>query len=144
MRRLLPMYRPSVYSAISLKEATSTLSQRTYASAENIPRLFSPIDKKHRIYKSLEAVTQPPLPMVPGKWEVKHSDIEIRHEQAISFGTLHYKLVEEYAPPSILIDEDYDIVHSSENAGRFLHFGGGEPSRNLLKVIHPDLRLDLH
>ena len=112
-------------------------------SAENIPRLFSPIDKKHRIYKSLGAVTQPPLPMVPGKWEVKHSDIEIRHEQAISFGALHYKLVEEYAPPSILIDEDYDIVHSSENAGRFLHFGGGEPSRNLLKVIHPDLRLDL-
>ena len=34
-------------------------------------------------------------------------------------------------------------MHSSENASRFLRFAGGEPSRNLLKVVHPALRLDL-
>jgi hypothetical protein len=39
MRRLLPMFRPSVYSAISLKEATSTLSQRTYARKCSLHRI---------------------------------------------------------------------------------------------------------
>ena len=113
-------------------------------SAENSPRLFAAIDKKQRIYKSLGAIAQPPLPMTRGRWEVKNADAKLdKPEQPISFGALHYKLVEEYAPPSVLIDEDYDIVHSSENAARFLHFAGGEPSRNLLKVAHPGLQLDL-
>ncbi|MGA2409902.1 MAG: PAS domain-containing protein [Candidatus Binataceae bacterium] len=31
----------------------------------------------------------------------------------------------------------------SARAGRYLRFAGGEPSHNLLKVIHPDLRLGL-
>ena len=52
-------------------------------------------------------------------------------------------MLEQYAPPSVVVNEAYEIVHLSENAGRFLRLGGGEPSYNLLKVIHPDLRLEL-
>src|SRR5439155_15604367 len=43
-----------------------------------------------------------------------------------------------------LTNEDFDIIHMSTHAGRYLRFAGGEPSRNLLKLIHPDLRADLH
>ena len=79
-----------------------------------------------------------------GKWEVHIADEKVSGDQSpISFGAIHHKIVEEYAPPSVLINEEYDIVHSSENAGRFLHFAAGEPSRNLLNVVHPALRLDL-
>ncbi len=51
--------------------------------------------------------------------------------------------MEQFAPPSVLVNEAYDLVHVSENAGRYLHFSGGEPSRNLFRLIHPNLRLDL-
>ena len=113
-------------------------------SAENAPRLFAVIDKKDRIYKSVGATSKPPLPLTHGKWEVHIADEKVSGDQSpISFGAIHHKIVEEYAPPSVLINEEYDIVHSSENAGRFLHFAAGEPSRNLLNVVHPALRLDL-
>ena len=62
---------------------------------------------------------------------------------ALSFGELHLRMLEQYAPPSVLVNQDYDIIHLSESAGQFLQFGGGEPSFNLLNVVHPDLRIEL-
>ena len=35
------------------------------------------------------------------------------------------------------------LVHVSQSAGQFLQIGRGEPSRDVLQLIHPDLRLDL-
>jgi two-component system CheB/CheR fusion protein len=63
--------------------------------------------------------------------------------ERISFGDLHQRLLELYAPPSIVVNVEYDIVHLSENAGRFLQIAGGEPTKNLLKLIRPELRLEL-
>lgn len=60
-----------------------------------------------------------------------------------SYSNLHLRLLERFAPPSILVNEEYDILHFSENAGRFLLHRGGYISSNLLKVIHPSLRLEL-
>ncbi|HVI05143.1 MAG TPA: PAS domain S-box protein, partial [Sphingomicrobium sp.] len=34
-------------------------------------------------------------------------------------------------------------MHISENAARFLQFSGGEPTTNLLRVVHPNLRIGL-
>jgi two-component system CheB/CheR fusion protein len=43
----------------------------------------------------------------------------------------------------VLVDSEYDIVHVSQSAGRFLQYGAGEHSRNLLRVVHLSLRLEL-
>jgi two-component system CheB/CheR fusion protein len=56
---------------------------------------------------------------------------------------VHLQLLERLAPPSLLVNGDYDIVHLSPSAGRFLQLEGGEPSRNLLKAVQADLRMDL-
>ena len=60
-----------------------------------------------------------------------------------SWGDLHFRLLETLAPPSVLVDAQHEILHLSPSAGRFLQFSGGEPSRNLLRVIHPGLRIEL-
>jgi len=62
---------------------------------------------------------------------------------AVSYGLLHQRMVERYAPPSVLVNADYTLVHVSEHAGRYLQQPGGEPTNNLLKRIHPALRLEL-
>ena len=64
-------------------------------------------------------------------------------KQVVSYGALHQRLVERYAPPSILVNADYIIVHLSEHAGRYLQDPGGEPTQHLLKRIHPALQLEL-
>ena len=43
----------------------------------------------------------------------------------------------------MLVNEAYNIVHLSEHAGRYLTFMPGEPSTNLLDVMHPTLRVEL-
>ncbi|MFL6699554.1 MAG: PAS domain S-box protein [Vitreoscilla sp.] len=61
----------------------------------------------------------------------------------VSWAEMHFNLLEAISPPSILVDSEHDIMHLSRNAGRFLQFSGGEPSRNLLHAIHPSLRIEL-
>lgn len=64
-------------------------------------------------------------------------------DSGLSPGELHYRLIERFSPPSILVNSAHDIVHLSASAGRFLQFTGGEPTRNLLRNVHPMLRVDL-
>ena len=61
----------------------------------------------------------------------------------VQAGKLHQELVEQVAPPSVLVNGDYDIVHISAHAGHYLRMAGGEPTRNLLRLAHPDLSLEL-
>ncbi len=116
-------------------------------SAESLSALFSVVDKKQRLYKARPAAHFQPLPAMPehGKWNIRIPQLptETSDEPPISYGEIHYKLVEQFAPPSVLVNEDYEIVHVSEHAGRFLRVAGGEPTRDLLKMIHPSLKLDL-
>src|SRR5262249_38753756 len=117
-------------------------------SAEAQATLFAPVDKKHRIYARRAASTPhktaPVLP-VRGEWQIKIPELPRNHERErlVSFGEIHYKLVEQYAPPSVLVNEDFEIVHLSESAGRYFRFTGGEPTTSLFKAVHPDLLPDL-
>ncbi len=56
---------------------------------------------------------------------------------------LHQRLLEQYAAPSLVVTEDYQVVHVSDAAAQFLAVPGGEPSRDLLKLLRPELRIDL-
>lgn len=135
-------------------------------SAEDDPKLFSVVDKKHRIY-----VQRPPvrgarvLPAAASmlthsselQYPMRNTPVAAGHafeqgqasaaaglrEAPRHWAEMHLQLLERLAPPSVLVDADYDIVHLSPSAGRFLHLAGGEPSRNLLKSVQPELRLDL-
>lgn len=116
-------------------------------SADIASKYFSVVDKKHRIYRAnaaaRAAVTstihtgdiQGPRPIA--------ATIEPAGKRRFSYGDLHQRLVEQFAPPSVLINRDSEIVHLSDRAGRFLHYAGGEPSHNVISVVHPDLRLEL-
>lgn len=66
-----------------------------------------------------------------------------RDARHASWAELHLELLERLAPPSVLVDGEYDIVHLSPNAGRFLQMGGGEPSHNLLRALQPQVRIEL-
>jgi two-component system CheB/CheR fusion protein len=61
----------------------------------------------------------------------------------LSWGERHFKLIERFGPPSLIVNADHDIIHLSEHAGRFLQLVGGEPTTNLLRIVHPMLRVDL-
>ncbi len=115
--------------------------------AETVPALFAPVDKKQRIYKSRRAATTyhgaSVMPLADMEQPETSAGTSANRAQASSFNALHFKLIERFSPPSVLINENYDILHLGESAGRYLRFTGGEPTNNLGKVAHPALRPDL-
>src|SRR3569623_1778334 len=108
--------------------------------------LFNTVDAKQRLFSrrtgptSLGDVVPPRL-----RWQlpVASAPSDVATERAPSLGELHYRAGENYAPPSVLVNPELEIVHISEHAGQFLQLAGGEPSRQLLRVVLPDLQLDL-
>ena len=110
---------------------------------------FIMTDREHRIFRN-RSMQQAKLP-VPDLVAISARAALPRTQSAlapastrISYGELHLQLLEQYAPPSVVVNETYDILHLSEHAGRFLEHTGGEPTHNLLRMIRPELRLDLH
>ena len=74
---------------------------------------------------------------------MRRDALEHSEGRQISWEEMHFKLIESFAPPSLIVTRNYDIVHVSENANRFLHFSSGQPSVNLLNVVNPMLRVEL-
>jgi len=56
---------------------------------------------------------------------------------------LHRRALEQHAPPSILVDREHSVVHVSDRAARFLRYATGAPSHDLLRIVRPELRLEL-
>jgi two-component system CheB/CheR fusion protein len=148
-----------------------TLFLGSSESAEDAVDLFAPLDKKHRIYQPRPSGrTRLPVPIgastlarafqekeragerpavpqgallgdvvVTPTW----NRLEISGDRAASFNEIHLRLFEQHGPPSLLINDQQDILHLSGTAGRYLQFTGGEPTRNLMRVVHPMLRIEL-
>jgi two-component system CheB/CheR fusion protein len=95
---------------------------KTYPVPEGIPVLHLPPSTS-----SLTTLTQP----------------EYRVNERMTVGDLHQRLLELYAPPSVVVNEEYDVIHISEHAGKYLQVVGGQPTQNLLKMVKQELRLEL-
>jgi two-component system CheB/CheR fusion protein len=120
-------------------------------SVDGATDLYASYNREYHIFQSrhVNARTFPvpeSVPQLNVKDTEKIPDIAGREKQArerISFGELHQQLLEEYAPPSLVINEEHDIVHLTERAGKYLQIGGGELSQNLLNLLRPELRLEM-
>jgi two-component system CheB/CheR fusion protein len=112
-------------------------------SVDGVAQLYTTLNKKYHIFaRRTVPRTALPIPTLPFT----------RPQRAVALDSgpapratreLHADLLEQYAPPSVVVNEHYEVVHLSSRAGRYLQFAGGAPSYNLVRVIHPDLRLAL-
>jgi len=139
----------------------------TSESADEASQLFQVLDKKQRIY-SARAAARTSMPVPSGASSLSRSlalqeadagvtlarrvvllngDATINALRAspdrLSWSELHLKLIEQLGPPSLIVNDEGDIVHLSETASQYLKFTGGEPSVNLFRSIHPMLRAEL-
>ncbi|MCF0062838.1 PAS domain S-box protein [Dyadobacter chenwenxiniae] len=114
--------------------------------------LFASVSRENHIYQSRPVLVRAyPVPestiSIPSGRKLAQDTPMPKDSRSLpsrlNFGDLHQQLLEQYAPPSIIVNEDYDILHLSERAGMYLHIAGGEPSKNLLKLIRPELRIEL-
>ncbi|RQS06143.1 chemotaxis protein CheB [Burkholderia sp. Bp8998] len=129
----------------------------TAESADAADDLFTVVDKKRRIYQA-RVVTHRAKPAAgfPPLFQIESGSADERTapqpplrvpaspaQRNFSYSELHQRALETYSPPSVIIDKDSNVVHLSDNAGRFLRHVGGELSSNIMTLVLPDLRLDL-
>jgi len=118
-------------------------------SAEVADDLLFAVDKKNRIYQakvltSRSRVAAAPFPrMAAGPAYLSLAARPTTERPRLATADLHRRAIEHGASPSVIVDRDAEVVHTSGEVGRFFHYSGGEPSHNLLTLIHPDLRLEL-
>jgi two-component system CheB/CheR fusion protein len=123
----------------------------TSESVDGTNDSYTLVSRENHIYQS-QSIGRRHIPVsepIPANKPEHKRGIDIqntkdnRSQERITYGDLHQQLLEQYAPPSIVVNTEYDILHLSERAGRYLQVAGGELSRNLLKLIRPELRLEL-
>lgn len=120
----------------------------TSESTEVAPNLFTVIDKKNRIFQ-----TNPHAPSIRPLPSLNDSPLyraayaqpkENRRDSALaSVAELHRKYIDQVIAPSVLLDSRHNVLHLSDNVGRFLLHGGGAPSVNLLANVPSELRPEL-
>ena len=122
-------------------------------STESSPELFQTVDKIHRIYRTKpwkhEHAHIPSLPLSVGasthKEHYNQPYVPRMHSTtAITrLSDTHSQAMEVQAPPSVLVDDTYTILNVSETAGRFLSQPSGPITTDLLKLVRPELQLEL-
>jgi two-component system CheB/CheR fusion protein len=118
----------------------------TSESPDGTNDLFLRIDGAAHVFESRTVTSRLALPITDAPItlpKLPSRPPEARAAEKIAPADLHQRLLEEYAPPSVIVTEDHNVVHMSERAGRYLQIRGGELSRDLLALVRAELRPDL-
>jgi two-component system CheB/CheR fusion protein len=115
-------------------------------SPDGAGNLFLSVDKDAHIFESRPVLSRLALPVreptLPRTGHERVAAVTALPERVFPID-VHHRLIEAYGPPSLVVSEDHVLLHVSQGATAYLKVARGEPSRNILQLIHPDLRLDL-
>ncbi len=108
---------------------------------------FRVVDKKQHLYQARE-VTADDVPQLPALLlttpRVRVPDPrEAPPAQRAATSAVHRRLLEDLAPPSVLVDDARNVVHLSETVGRFLEPPGGPLTRDVIRLVRPELQGEL-
>jgi two-component system CheB/CheR fusion protein len=117
------------------------------AETMDTPDLFHTEDKKLCFFRKRNVPSREPrLPVFPlarTRFGGNGSLQGTMTGAAVGYGHLHQRLIEKYAPPSMLVGADNKILHLSEHVGRYLVPPGGEPTQSAVKMVREELRIEL-
>src|SRR5262245_26950896 len=138
--RVIPIFhfalRPGGYLFLGTSENISQFSE-----------LFQRLDSKHRIFQRRDHAASPlqfPL-FVPGNRTT--AEIDVKREPVPATvnlrRTVESRVLENFAPPHVVVNREGDIVHYSPRTGKYLEAAAGMPSRQMFALARRGLRLDL-
>jgi two-component system CheB/CheR fusion protein len=105
---------------------------------------FRALDNKNHIFQARELQTETLLPDLLFSTPRLRTPTIFRAPLAPALAEgAHRRLLEHESPPSILVDEDREALHLSETAGRYLHAPVGPPTRDVTKMVRPELETEL-
>ncbi|MBR0798915.1 PAS domain-containing protein [Bradyrhizobium jicamae] len=118
-------------------------------NSENVtrhPKLFSPVDRRARIFRKLETGTRLP-PEFPITTAAGRATVDVPPVRAlgpdVGLERRAQRIAERYAPAYVITDDNFQILHFSGRTGRYIEPTAGTATLDLLQLVHRDLRLEL-
>ena len=104
--------------------------------------LFDVRDKSAKIYIRIDRKGE--MPRLLSRIETKREEKATRRDQDPSLATdLYSSMVASFAPDSVVVGEGNEIRHLYGNAGKYLKFAQGEATHNVVKLLGPELGIEL-
>jgi len=106
---------------------------------------FQTIDKKHNIFQARPVEGRRSLPdtlTTPGTRSVR-SGRESRTMSRSNAAESHTSALERVSPPTILVDQRWNVLHLSPSASHFFQQSGGPLARRSTDLVRPELRDEL-
>ncbi|HUQ48584.1 MAG TPA: chemotaxis protein CheB [Gemmatimonadaceae bacterium] len=117
----------------------------TSESVEDVAKMFKVVDKKHRLFRSLDIPRTDTLSLIENRRydtypQQTPESLDVRSGGSAPSASVHLRLLEAYAPPSLVIQETGQVVHFSDGVGQYLQISGGEPSNHLSDMLPATVR----
>jgi two-component system CheB/CheR fusion protein len=115
-------------------------------SPDGSGHLFAKVDQSPHVYESRPLSSRPRLPQIDTPLTLSRKPArpaDPRVANRVIPIDLHQRLLEQLAPPSLIVTDEHDLVHISEGARQYLQVAAGEPTHDLLRLVRPELRHEL-
>ena len=119
-------------------------------TADSAGDLFQTVDKKHRIYQAREWSGQhralPSLPLISRHQRPVLATRAVERRpppQDVGVRAMYERTLEEYGPPTVLVDDEFNVIRLSGTAGRYLRIPDGPPTNNLTRLVREELQFEL-
>ncbi|WP_243358182.1 chemotaxis protein CheB [Fundidesulfovibrio terrae] len=111
-------------------------------------RFFTSVDSKWKIFQRNDVIPEGAMefslfPLDRASFARTPGPVDGALDRGKLLSHTERLLLEEYAPPSVVVDTQYEALHFYGKLGKFLELSGGEPTRSILKLAREDIRLDL-
>lgn len=117
------------------------------AESMNPMDLFQAEDKKLCFFRKRSVPAQRPrlpvFPLTQARFSGSGGASSEQPGPAALHGKQHQRMVEKYAPPSMLVGADNLVLHLSKSVGRYLLRPEGEPTQKALEMVREELRPEL-
>ncbi|HWB10270.1 MAG TPA: PAS domain S-box protein [Pirellulales bacterium] len=109
-----------------------------------VPDTPAPVPAQDGASVAAPGNVEPPATSPPLANEAPEADLLASSRPHASLAELmQHLLVEEFAPAAVLVDPKYEIVYFFGHTSRYLQAPTGAPTRSLLQMARPDLRVKL-
>ncbi|MDY0747561.1 chemotaxis protein CheB [Paucibacter sp. R3-3] len=139
-RRLIPLFHYSLKSGGTLLLGASETVGRASS-------LFTPLGAKSRLYRRdenpvhIRSVAFPINPHFPLRPTAQESLVSLPTPQAANLQVLADQvLLQEFAPPAVLVNEQGDIIYISGRTGRYLEPAAGKANWNIHAMARAGIR----
>ncbi len=119
-------------------------SSETVGDASDLFRL---VDRKNRLYAKKNVATPAAIELgvgIPIALPRRSSEPSAGPRSTVNLPTLiERKILDLYGPPGVVINEELEVVQIRGRTGPFLEPMPGPPSLNVLRLVRPELHVDL-